>query len=288
MAEKAPSQPINTITLLFAGFTREQIIDAQEDDPSEAQLALNLGINTNPLDPESWNEYTSLHSQYFQEAQQNKIVNGQNQIELKAVHESFNVPPNPPYHTSYQDHLEFINLVNDPGLAPFDFGPPIPFQNDPEEANKEQAGGKSRKSLFKKSLFKKKRTKSLLKKKRTKRRRGYGGGSPKRGGKSTKKKVERIVEFKRGPGKKKYTAIVRRNKTGKKRTIHFGHKDYQQFKDSTPLGYYSYKNHGTKKRKDAYYSRHSGTKKKGAAIKKEFNKSRGKYTPKLLSHIYLW
>jgi hypothetical protein len=132
--------------------------------------------------------------------------------------------------------------------------------------------------------------KSLLKKKRSKRRRGYGGGSHKRGyvGKSSTKKVERIVEFKRGPGKKKYTVVVRHNKTGKKRTLHFGHKDYQQFKDSTSLGYYSYKNHGTKKRKDAYFSRHSGTKKKGDAIRKEFNKSRGKYTPKILSHIYLW
>ena len=152
-------------------------------------------------------------------------------------------------------------------------------------------------SLSKKSLFKKKRTKKKKRgyggksPKRTKKKRGYGGKSPKRtkkkgGGKSPK--VERIVEFKRGPGKKKYTVVVRHNKTGKKRTIHFGHKDYPQFKDSTPLGYYSYKNHGTKKRKDAYYSRHSGTKKKGDAIRKEFNKSRGKYTPKILSHIYLW
>ena len=204
MAEKAPSQPINTITLLFAGFTREQIIDAQEDDPSEAQLALNLGINTNPLDPESWNEYTSLHSQYFQEAQQNKIVNGQNQIELKAVHESFNVPPNPPYHTSYQDHLEFINLVNDPGLAPFDFGPPIPFQNDPEEANKEQAGGKSRKSLFKKSLFKKKRTKK-------RRKRGYGGKSP---SKKRRRKSKKSL-FKKKRTKKRRRKTRRKKKSRK-------------------------------------------------------------------------
>ena len=130
-----------------------------------------------------------------------------------------------------------------------------------------------------KSLFKKKRGKRKTRRKTRRKRRRYGGGSP---------KVERIVEFKRGPGKTKYTAVVRNNKTGKKRSINFGHKDYQQFKDSTPLGYYSYKNHGTKKRKNAYYSRHSGTKKKGAAIKKEFNKSRGKYTAKILSHIYLW
>jgi hypothetical protein len=130
------------------------------------------------------------------------------------------------------------------------------------------------------SLFKKKKTKSLFKKKKTKKRTKRVGDVP--------PKVERIVKFKRGPGKSKYAAIVRNNKTGKKRSIKFGHRDYQQFKDSTPLGYYSYKNHGTKKRKNAYYSRHSGTKKKGNAIKKEFRKSRGKYTAKLLSHIYLW
>ena len=142
-------------------------------------------------------------------------------------------------------------------------------------------------SLSKKSLFKKKRTKkkrggkSLKRTKKKRRKRGYVG-------KSSTKKVERILEIKKGSGKKKYTVVVRHNKTGKKRTLHFGHKDYQQFKDSTSLGYYSYKNHGTKKRKDAYFSRHSGTKKKGDAIRKEFNKSRGKYTPKILSHIYLW
>ena len=101
-------------------------------------------------------------------------------------------------------------------------------------------------------------------------------------------KTERIVEFKRGPGKSKYTAVVQHKITKKKRSINFGHKDYPQFKDSTPLGYYSYKNHGTKKRKDAYYSRHSGTKLKAKAIRKEFRKSGGKYTAKLLSHIYLW
>lgn len=109
------------------------------------------------------------------------------------------------------------------------------------------------------------------------------------GGKKSKiNKTERIVKFKRGPRKSKYTAIVQDKKTKKKRSINFGHKDYPQFKDSTPLGYYSYKNHGTKKRKNAYYSRHSGTKLKAKAIRKEFRKSGGKYTPKLMSHIYLW
>ncbi|MAV65054.1 MAG: hypothetical protein CMG00_07685 [Candidatus Marinimicrobia bacterium] len=157
-----------------------------------------------------------------------------------------------------------------------------------------------------KSLFKKKsrgnRGKSP-KKKRTKKRRGYGRSSTTKrrkrkgghnhglhlGGKKLKSnKTEKIISFKRGPRKSKYTAIVQHKKTKKKRSINFGHKDYPQYKDSTPLGYYSYKNHGTKKRKNAYYSRHSGTRYKAKAIKKELRKSRGKYTPKILSHIYLW
>ena len=96
------------------------------------------------------------------------------------------------------------------------------------------------------------------------------------------------MKFERGPGFSKYKVTVQNKKTKKKRTIKFGHKDYEQFRDSTPLGYYSWKNHGTKKRKDAYFSRHSGTKKKAKAIEKEWRKSRGKFTPKILSHIYLW
>ena len=34
--------------------------------------------------------------------------------------------------------------------------------------------------------------------------------------------------------------------------------------------------------------RHSGTKKRGEAIKKEIAKSGGLYNAKILSHIYLW
>ena len=99
---------------------------------------------------------------------------------------------------------------------------------------------------------------------------------------------ESIIKFERGPNKKKYTAYVKNNKTKKMRKIHFGHKDYQQYRDSTPLGLYKYKNHGTRKRMQRYYSRHSGTRHRGKAIKSEKLKSGGLYTPKILSHIYLW
>jgi hypothetical protein len=54
------------------------------------------------------------------------------------------------------------------------------------------------------------------------------------------------------------------------------------------LGLYKSQNHNTRKRMENYFLRHSGTKNKTLAIKKEKAKSDGYYTPKLLSHIYLW
>ena len=97
---------------------------------------------------------------------------------------------------------------------------------------------------------------------------------------------EKIVNFKRGPFPKKYTATIKHGK--KTRKIHFGDRRYQQYKDRTPLGLYSRKNHGERKRMQNYFSRHSGTKKRGEAIKKEIAKSGGLYNAKILSHIYLW
>ena len=118
---------------------------------------------------------------------------------------------------------------------------------------------------------KKTRKKSLLKKKRT------------------RKMKERIIKFMRGPGDKKYTARIIHKKTRKIRHIHFGAKGYQQYKDSTPLKLYSSKNHGTKKRRDNYFSRHSGgIKNKKKALAKEIRKSKGLYNAKILSHKYLW
>ena len=100
---------------------------------------------------------------------------------------------------------------------------------------------------------------------------------------------EKIVRFMKGVRKgKKYTAIVENRRTKKQRKISFGAIGYQQFKDRTPLKLYSSKNHGDKKRMQNYFNRHSGTKKKYAAIKKEIKKSKGYYTPKILSHQYLW
>ena len=99
---------------------------------------------------------------------------------------------------------------------------------------------------------------------------------------------ERIIKFTRGPKYKKYTAHIYNTQTRKSRKIHFGDKRYQQYRDSTPLKLYKHLNHGTRKRMQNYYSRHSGTKKRGEAIENEKRKSCCLYTPKILSHIYLW
>lgn len=99
---------------------------------------------------------------------------------------------------------------------------------------------------------------------------------------------ETLVELKRGPFPKKYTARVKNKKTSKIRKIHFGDRRYQQYKDRTSLQLYQNKNHNTRKRMRNYYSRHSGTTNRGEAISKEIANSNGYYTPKILSHKYLW
>ena len=99
---------------------------------------------------------------------------------------------------------------------------------------------------------------------------------------------ETIVKFKRGPFPKKYTAYVKDKKTKKTRKIHFGDRRYQQYKDRTPLKLYKHKNHNTRKRMQNYFSRHSGTRNRNAAILKEIAHNKGYYTPKILSHKYLW
>ena len=99
---------------------------------------------------------------------------------------------------------------------------------------------------------------------------------------------ETLIKFEKGPFPKKYTAYVRDKKTKKTRKIHFGDRRYQQYKDRTPLKIYKHKNHNTRKRMQNYFARHSGIKNRTHAIRKEIANNKGYYTPKLLSHKYLW
>ena len=68
--------------------------------------------------------------------------------------------------------------------------------------------------------------------------------------------------FKAKAKNKKYSVYV--IKDGKKKLINFGQLPYQQFKDK--LGAYSNLDHGDKKRKDNYYSRHGKTNDKNTAL----------------------
>jgi len=95
------------------------------------------------------------------------------------------------------------------------------------------------------------------------------------------------------PDKKKYMAKIQNDATKRERIIHFGGiktsgDPYEQFKDRTKLQAYKSYNHGDKERQHNYYLRHSGTKSRDAAIELEKKRGNFLYTPRLLSHIYLW
>lgn len=76
--------------------------------------------------------------------------------------------------------------------------------------------------------------------------------------------------FKRSTRKhKKYMAVFESGKT-----VHFGDKRYQQFKDSTGLRLYSHLNHGDLRRRKLYYMRHG--------------KKATMYSAKWFAHKYLW
>lgn len=81
-----------------------------------------------------------------------------------------------------------------------------------------------------------------------------------------------IVGFEEGKYPKKYIAIL--NDDGKIKKVSFGHQDYQQYQDRTPLRLYSHLNHLDKKRRELYYKRH--------------NKEYPIYSADWFSKTYLW
>ena len=66
--------------------------------------------------------------------------------------------------------------------------------------------------------------------------------------------------FKSNVKNKKYRVEFMYN--GKLHKVNFGHTDYQQFKDSTPLKLYKHLNHEDKKRRNSYLKRSKGIKNK--------------------------
>ena len=141
-------------------------------------------------------------------------------------------------------------------------------------------------------LSKKEIERARREKRRTKRVKKFkkqsGGGA--RGGQHYNLKMkETIVSIKPSSNpEKKYMALVKNKKTQETRLIHFGASDYEQFKDSTGVGKYTKKNHGDPRRRNNYFTRHSGIGDKKKATIREIKKSGGLYNAKIFSHIYLW
>lgn len=75
---------------------------------------------------------------------------------------------------------------------------------------------------------------------------------------------------------KKYAAIIRSNKSGRKIRLNFGDTRYGHYKDVTGLGMYDKMNHNDDVRRASYRARH-----------KPFIKN-GYYSPGYFAYNYLW
>ena len=82
------------------------------------------------------------------------------------------------------------------------------------------------------------------------------------------------LKWSRGTKNKKYKVVITDTKTKKKKTIQFGDKRYQQYKDKTPLKLYKSKDHLDTKRRTSYKKRH--------------NYAKPKYSRGWFADKYLW
>lgn len=77
---------------------------------------------------------------------------------------------------------------------------------------------------------------------------------------SPKQTCSRYKTFKlywsRGTGHKKYKVVITDLNGVKLKTVQFGDKRYEQYKDSVPLKLYSHLNHNDKNRRRLYKNRH--------------------------------
>jgi len=96
------------------------------------------------------------------------------------------------------------------------------------------------------------------------------------------------VRFERGPGRYKYTAIVpSKDARGGEKRVHFGHKDYEQYRDRVPKarggGLWSHKDHRDVQRRANYRRRHEGVRTKDGSRAYEVP-----YSPSWFSYHFLW
>lgn len=99
---------------------------------------------------------------------------------------------------------------------------------------------------------------------------------------STRPQLPRGTRFVRGPRRYKYTAIL---PDGEK--VNFGHRDYEHYRDSVPRllggGLWSHLDHGDKRRRSNYRSRHSGVR-TGSGQRAYMQR----YSPAWFSYHFLW
>ena len=96
------------------------------------------------------------------------------------------------------------------------------------------------------------------------------------------KSLHKGIKFVKGHAPYKYTAILH---TGHQ--VHFGHRDYEHYKDSVPRslggGIWRHKNHLDRARRRNYRKRHAGVLTKSG---KPAYKVR--YSPSWFSYYFLW
>jgi hypothetical protein len=85
-----------------------------------------------------------------------------------------------------------------------------------------------------------------------------------------------ILQFQRSKAKNKKYAVILRNTDGKKKTLNFGDKRYENYQDATGLGLYNNLIHNDKERRRLYRLRH----------KKDLKD--GYYSSGYFSYYYLW
>lgn len=94
--------------------------------------------------------------------------------------------------------------------------------------------------------------------------------------------MEGVEKFVLGPGRFKYTAIL---KNGQR--VNFGHRDYEHYRDSVPKSLggkkWSHKDHGDIKRRKNYQLRHSKVRTASGKYAYQI-----KYSPSWFAYHYLW
>jgi len=91
------------------------------------------------------------------------------------------------------------------------------------------------------------------------------------------KRDYKLLGFEKSRAKDKmYAAILEDKSTGRQRTVNFGSKSYENYRDGTGLDLYPHLIHGDSQRRASYRARHKN------------NVHSGCYNPAYFSYHYLW